>query len=230
MVAWFAALATVGCKPDASGPAAPPAKSAAASDSSGEEETKALDDFLKKDAPPPSQGLPAGHPPIAGGASPPAGEGGLAYDVPPAWASEPVTSSMRKAQFKLPRAAGDAEDGQLIVFYFGKNQGGGTGQNIDRWKAMFSTRDGQPVPDDQVTVRTLTVRGLSVTTLDISGNYRDPMMSHGQSAAAGSPSRMLAAVIETPEGPWFYKAVGPPATMESHRAAFNRFVGSTRMK
>src|SRR6185503_10900471 len=57
--------------------------------------------------------------------------GDVSYKVPEGWAVEKPTSEMRLAQYKLPKAAGDAEDALLVVFYFGPGQGGTTQANID---------------------------------------------------------------------------------------------------
>ena len=172
---------------------------------------------------PAATGMPPGHPPLGAGQPmmPPGDEGvvPLKYDAPAEWKSQPVTSAMRKAQFLLPRATGDSEDGQMIVFQFGKGQGGAVEMNIQRWVGMFTTKDGQPISGDAVKRETREVGGLKVTTLDVSGNFADAMM--GMSAGAPKANyRMLAAIIETPDGPWVFKGVGPEATMQSHQQPF----------
>src|SRR5215468_7200472 len=56
--------------------------------------------------------------------------GSLTISVPAGWVEQAPTSSMRKAQFLLPRAPGDQADGELVVFYFGPGQGGSVEANI----------------------------------------------------------------------------------------------------
>jgi hypothetical protein len=154
-------------------------------------------------------------------------QGTLKFTAPPAWKEVQVTSSMRKAQFTLPKAGGDSEDGQLVVFYFGQGQGGGIGSNIDRWKGMFTTADGKPVSDDAVKRASMEVAGMKVTTVDVSGRYQDAPMGRPDPAGPTSKDyRMLAAIVETPEGPWFFKATGPVATMAEQVANFDAFVKS----
>lgn len=181
---------------------------------------------------PADTGMPPGHPPLGAGQPimPPADEGvvPLKYDAPAGWKSQPVTSAMRKAQFLLPRAAGDSEDGQMIVFQFGKGQGGAVEMNIQRWVGMFTTKDGQPISGDAVKRETREVGGLKVTTLDVSGNFADAMMGLGGAAAPKENYRMLAAIVETPDGPWFFKGVGPDATMNSHRDEFVKMLDTVR--
>jgi hypothetical protein len=38
--------------------------------------------------------------------------------------------------------------------------------------------------------------------------------------------RMLGAAVETPAGPWYFKASGPAATMARHRAGFFEMLDS----
>ena len=47
----------------------------------------------------------------------------MAFDPPPEWIAVPVSSPMRVARFTLPKTAGDAEDADLTVFYFGGSGG-----------------------------------------------------------------------------------------------------------
>jgi hypothetical protein len=49
---------------------------------------------------------------------------------------------MRVAQYKLPKAEGDTEDGSLVIYYFGQGQGGGTAANIERWINQMKQPDG----------------------------------------------------------------------------------------
>lgn len=171
-----------------------------------------------------SGALPAGHPPIE--PPPPPGEapGDLKFTAPSNWKQSPVTSAMRKAQFALPKAAGDLEDGQLVAFYFGRDQGGTVELNIARWKSMFTTAAGKPVDESNVKRETTQVDGMNVTLLDVSGRYADQMGRPSQAGPTEKDFRMLAAIVETPDGPWFFKAVGPTATMTTHAPAFQEFV------
>ena len=63
----------------------------------------------------------------------------LKFKVPPGWVEEERTSSMRLAQYKLPKAEGDTEDASLVLYYFGQGQGGSVTANIDRWSTPART-------------------------------------------------------------------------------------------
>jgi len=193
---------------------------------------------------PPVPGLPQGHPPIdgqsAGGdphaqmlagldsAPSPAPEAPLAFESPEGWIEETVIRPFRRAVFTLPRADSDAEDGQLIVFWFGPCEGGDVMANIERWRSMFHTAEGEPVPPAASRLETFEVDGLSTTVLDVAGYYHDPMMSPLRTGPTETPYRLLGAVVETSEGPWFFKAVGPAPTMAQHYEPFMALVRSIR--
>jgi hypothetical protein len=147
---------------------------------------------------------------------------GLRFAVPKAWTRVPAASDVRAAQWKIP---GDgAEDGELVLFFFGKGKGGGVQENLDRWFGQFTEPDGRPSRDAAVTT-IRTVNGLRVTAVDVGGTYRGMPMGGG--AMQPKPDmRMLAAVVEGDEGPWFFKAVGPQATMARAKDGFDALVAS----
>src|SRR5687768_10734370 len=69
----------------------------------------------------------------------------LKYKVPAGWVEEDRSSSMRVAQYKLPRAEGDTEDASLVLYYFGKGQGGSAAANVERWANQMQQADGSKV-------------------------------------------------------------------------------------
>ncbi len=218
-------ITLIGCeekKPPA--PSVPPAEPARPAK---EPDIRTVAKLLDKQDPPAAAtpGTPTGHPPInAIPQTPRQNATTLKWPSPGSWKETPATSQMRKAQFVLPKAAGDPEDGQLIVFYFGPDQGGKVEANVDRWKGMFSTADGKPVADDAVKRQTLQVSGMNVTRVDVTGRYTDQMGRPSQPGPTSQDFRLLAAIVETSDGPWFFKAVGPSATMASHQTAFDEFI------
>ena len=148
---------------------------------------------------------------------------GLRFTVPSRWARVPAPSDVRAAQWRIPHAEGDADDAELVLFYFGKGKGGGAQENLDRWYGQFSQPDGRPSRDAAVvTIRT--VNGLRVTSVDLSGSYRAQM--GGGDAAPKPGSRMLAAVVEGEEGPWFLKATGGAATIGQAKPDFDALLAS----
>ena len=152
----------------------------------------------------------------------PAQTGTLTFTKSAAWKDRAPASSMRVAEFVVPKAPGDSEEGEVIVYYFGGG-GGSVEANLQRWTSQFqSTKD--PVRT------TATVNGLKLTSLDVSGTYVADMRP-GASEHYNKPGfRMRATVVETPKGPYFIKLTGPATTVDRAGAAFDQFLKSLAFK
>ena len=136
---------------------------------------------------------------------------------------------MRVAQYKLPRMAGDEDDGSLVIYYFGQGQGGTAAANIDRWLNQMQQPDGGS-SKDRAKQNTQTINGLKVETVDISGTYTAEM-APGSGTFNNKPNfRMRAAVVQTPKGSYFIKLVGPEKTIISQDQPFANFLKSLEFK
>jgi hypothetical protein len=151
----------------------------------------------------------------------------IKYDVPPGWASKPPTSSMRVADFTLPKVAGDAEDGQLTLYYFG-GQGGTVQANLDRWIGQMTQPDGRASKDVATTTTMKTASGLAATLVDVSGTYVAEVTPGSKERFNKPGFRLRAAVVETPSGPYFVKLTGPAKTIAKWNDSFLAFVKSLR--
>jgi hypothetical protein len=145
----------------------------------------------------------------------------------PAWQTVTPSSSMRKAQFTLPRVADDPEDAELAVFYFGAGQGGSVQANLTRWYGQFTQPDSSSSAEKAKSAQAV-VEGMNLTTVDLSGTYVGSMMPGMQDEQNKPNFRMLAAVLETPQGPYFFKLVGPEKTVANWAQSFNEFVKSAK--
>jgi hypothetical protein len=155
--------------------------------------------------------------------------GNLSFKAPDGWVVEKPTSSMRVAQYKLPKVAGDTEDATLVLYYFGQGQGGATQANIDRWINQIQQPDGTD-SKERAKSETLTVNGLKVTTVDVSGTY-SAEMSPGSGNFPSKPNyRLRAAVVETPKGSYFAKLAGPEMTIAHWDQAFRDYLNSFEFK
>jgi hypothetical protein len=144
--------------------------------------------------------------------------------LPAGWVEQTPASNMRKAQFSLPKVEGDPEDAELVAFYFGQGQGGSVEANIDRWIGQISQPDGSSSKEKAKTSNR-EVAGMKVTLVDVSGTYSNTIMGN----SSPKPGyRMIAAVIETTEGPWFFKLVGPEKTVSKWSGSFDQFVNSLK--
>jgi hypothetical protein len=161
---------------------------------------------------------------------PVAPEAGLAFTASPAWRTRPASSTMRVAEFVVPKVPGDPEDAELIVYFFGSFFGrlaGGVDANVDRWVGQMQQPDGS-ASKDKARRDAKTINGLKVTTVDLSGTYVAEVRP-GAAERHNKPNfRLRAAVIETPGGPYYIKMTGPAKTMGAADADFNKFLGTLR--
>jgi hypothetical protein len=175
--------------------------------------------------------LPPGHPPTGGGAPaipgppPDAGTGpkSLTWTVPAGWTTETPSSSMRRAQYRIPGPGGPAE---CVVFYFGPGQGGDARANAERWGSQFRRADGAPV-GNALKISETKVGDIHVTRVEVSGTYVGGM-GGGPAGASQANSELLGAIAEGPDAPWFFRAIGPRATVDANRAAFDAMIHSLK--
>jgi hypothetical protein len=155
--------------------------------------------------------------------------GELRYKAPDGWVTEPSSSKMRVAQYKLPKAEGDNEDASLVIYYFGATQGGTAQANIDRWISQIQQADGS-ASKDKAKTETMTVNGLKVTTVDVAGTYTAEMAPGTGNQRNDSNYRLRAAVIESPKGNYFLKLVGPAKTMGRWEQSVTDYMKSFEFK
>ncbi len=133
---------------------------------------------------------------------------------------------MRRAQYAVPGPAGD---GELTVFYFGSGQGGSVEDNLARWYGQFQQADGRETRA-VATRETRTVQGMNITVTRARGRFTGGGMPGSAPAAPREDYALLGAIVETPEGPWFFKLTGPSATVEGARGSFDALLGSMRRR
>lgn len=148
----------------------------------------------------------------------------LQWTAPEGWRSVAPSSSMRVAEWSLPKAEPDPEDASMVVFHF-PGMGGGVQANLDRWYTQFEQPDGRPT-SEVARVSSRTVADLRVTITDVGGTFAGGGMMGGAPAGPKPNFRMVAAIVETDAGPWFFKLTGPARTVERWRASFDQFVVS----
>jgi len=155
--------------------------------------------------------------------------GDLRFKAPDGWTTEKSSSSMRVAQYKLPKVEGDKEDASLVLYYFGASQGGSPQANIDRWIGQMQQPDGS---DSKTRSKTdsLTVNGLKVTTVDVTGTYTAEMAPGSGTFHNDENYRLRAAVIETPKGNYFVKLAGPAKTIARWDQSYNDYLKSFEFK
>jgi hypothetical protein len=167
--------------------------------------------------------VPAGHPPVTGSAMPngaaaPSGPDDLAYDVPTTWVSAPNPSPMRKATFKIPKAAGETEDAELAI----SSAAGGVEPNIKRWEQQFGDAKAKTEPRNP--------NGLKVTMVEIKGNVAAGGMMGMPATAAKDHQMLLGAVVDSGDRQHFFKMVGGEKTVTAAKKDFDKLVASLRAK
>jgi hypothetical protein len=169
---------------------------------------------LDPGAPPPisSRGEPVGGAPSMGGpGGGAAAAGSIRWQLPEGWLEQPPENPMRLTQAAIPGPDGP---GEVVVFYFGPGGGGGVEANLSRWVGQMEL-----TPGTQPSSETFEAADYRVTLLDVSGTMQPSNMGTGPETP--QPGwRMLAAVVEGPGGPWFFKATGPEATLAAARDDF----------
>jgi len=154
------------------------------------------------------------------------GAGTLKYTAPAGWVPKAPSSTMRLAEWTLPKAASDTEDGLVTIYFFGANMGGNAQANIDRWIGQFSQPDGKASRDVAKTSVGLSTSGLKISSVDVSGTYVAEV-TPGSAEHFNKPGwRQIAALVETPGGPHFVKVIGPAATLAKWEASVTAFVKS----
>ena len=157
------------------------------------------------------------------GQSPPAASG-LTFTAPPAWHSRPAASTMRVAEFVVPKAPGDPEDAEVILYFFG-GQSGSVDANIDRWIGQMQEPDGKALKN-RATRGATEVNGLKVSTVDVTGTFVAEMRP-GATEHFNKPGfRLRAAVVETPRGPYYIKMTGPAKTVAAADGDFKKLLAS----
>ena len=149
---------------------------------------------------------------------------GLGWNPPASWKSE-AQRPMRLATYTIAHAAGDADNGECGVYYFGQGQGGSVQANLDRWIGQFLQTDGKP-SKSAAKIENRTVHGLKITTVDVSGAYTGMGGAMGQSGAPLRGYRLLGAIVEGPQGSVFFKFTGPSKTVAQNQSAFSKMLDS----
>ncbi len=148
--------------------------------------------------------------------------GSISVKAPAAWKSSPPTSNMRRAQWDI--GVGEKAS-QLVIFYFGKNGAGSVQSNLDRWFGQFEQADGKP-SKEAAKVEETKIADLKVTRAEVAGRFVAQVRPGAQERHDKPEYQMLAAIVEAPDGPYYFKLDGPKATVEEARSGFDAMLNS----
>ncbi len=134
--------------------------------------------------------------------------------LPSTWTSKTPSSSMRLAEYSAPGGA------EVVVYFFGKGQGGSPDANLARWKSQFSNPTGGAV---QERVTRDTTGAFPITIAEYRGSYARGIGTGAEASAALPDHVLIAVVAQTPRGMLFFQCYGPAAAVEAQRAAYLTF-------
>ena len=138
------------------------------------------------------------------------------FTSPAGWEWVETTSSMRKAQLKVP-GNDKNQSAEVVFFYFGEGNGGGTKANVDRWIGQFQNQSNSKVENAKVGKH-------NVTYVQVQGTYMSGMPGGPRTP---QPDSMLhGAIIENEAGNVFIKMTGPAALVKSATEKFRSMVES----
>lgn len=144
---------------------------------------------------------------------------GLTWDAADPFVYRRPSSRMRAAEYAVAGPAGEA---LMTVFHF-PGMGGTTQDNVARWTNQFEGAEAE--------TETVQRDGFEITTVDTTGTFRDTMMTARQPnrpPPAAANQRLLGVIVVGPEGPVFFKLLGPVETVTAAESAFEHLVGSFR--
>jgi hypothetical protein len=152
--------------------------------------------------------------------------GPFTFAAPADWKVKPLASSMRAADFELTAEPG--QDAELIVYYFGEGGAGSVEDNLNRWLGQFTQADGKP-SQSVAKIEKTKVAGQDATTVSVSGHYA-AMAMPGGSAVDKQDQAMLAAIVASPSGPYYFKLVGAKKTIDANAAKWKALLASLKVR
>ncbi len=155
--------------------------------------------------------------------------GSISWTKPAGWISETPGNKMRKAQYKLPRAEGDSEDAGMVVYHFG-GSAGGIEANVERWLGQWQKDDGSAFTLEDAKISKSKSGTLKLTTVELEGHFVAAVRPGAAERHDKPDHAMLAVIVTSPEGNYFFKLLGPKATLAKWQESFETFRGSIKPK
>lgn len=97
--------------------------------------------------------------------------------------------------------------------------------NIDRWLGQVAKNDGSTISREDTTITRSENNGVKLTVVDVSGTVRITMRS-----SAKPNSRMIAAIVDHPQGPHFVVIAGGHETMSKWEDSIHAYLQSAAVK
>ncbi|MBK8859146.1 MAG: hypothetical protein IPN11_16170 [Opitutaceae bacterium] len=162
---------------------------------------------VPKETPPPAATAPATD---MASTAVPTGDGQLTWTAPAAWIAK-APGAMRKGSYAIRNEAGEAD---LSITAF-PGDTGGLLANLNRWRGQIGLAPLAPA-ELEANLDHLDANGLHFEIVDFAGT------------ANGAPARILGAVLNRPGETWFFKLMGPAATVAGEKPAFAAFLQTVK--
>jgi hypothetical protein len=153
--------------------------------------------------------------------------GPFSLTAPADWTLKPVTSNMRAADFMLPGKPG--AEAELIVYYFGTQGAGTVDDNLDRWLGQFQQPDGKKARDAAKIEKTK-FGGQDATYVSVTGRFVAAAMPGATENVDKPDQALLAAIVSSPSGPYYFKLVGAKTTVDAQAGAFRKMLESIKVR
>ena len=96
---------------------------------------------------------------------------------------------------------------------------------LESWTNQMLQPDRRP-PSEMTSTTSFDVANLSVTVLDVPGSYSVEVQPNSGMHYYKRDFRLKAAVVETTEGPYFFKLTGPSQTVADSEVEFNALLAN----
>ena len=153
-------------------------------------------------------------------ATKPVEAGGIAFEVPEAWEVNVPQSQMRVLEITIPASEEGGKPADLVLYRFP----GGAGtvkMNVDRWQQQFIGEDGK---FPEIETETIEADGAEITMVETSGRYVTQIPEPVDEANY----RLLGGIYPTDAIGYFFKLVGPDATVKAAKPAFSAMLKSVK--
>lgn len=140
----------------------------------------------------------------------PTGSEAITWSAPAGWTAK-ASGPMRKGSYAVPGAAGEAD---LSITAF-PGDTGGLLANVNRWRSQIAL---PPLAGGELegSLQHLDANNLHLDVVDFLGT------------ANGAPTRVVGAVLSRPGETWFFKLMGPDATVTAAKGDFLAFLQTVK--
>lgn len=142
---------------------------------------------------------------------------------PSGWQLRKPSSTARLLEL-VQRDGAPKDSVELVIYYFGRAQGGGVAANVERWTAQFN---GPGRPEAKPRIEKIAGTKYLTTEVELEGSYTRAI-GMGDPGTAVPGQALYASIVETPRGSLFVQMFGPAELVRAQRAAYLEFVKGIR--